>query len=314
MNYYTEYIKKEIEKIDNLIKEYGDMKITAEDSLVPLIDEEISKLKIQKEQLANSNYESADSAKVADEVDSEVNPNVAILEIRAGAGGNEAGIFAHDLYRMYSRFAEKKGWRLTELFRSENEIGGVRTISTEIKGTKAYRLLRHESGVHRVQRVPITEAGGRIHTSTATVAVLPKLEKVEIDIHPDDLEWEFFRSGGKGGQNVNKVSTAVRLTHKPTGIIVECQEERFQGKNREKALEMLRSRLYTEMQEQQVKSITELRSGQIGTGMRNEKIRTYNYPQNRVTDHRVNKSWHNIGIIMDGEIGGILEYLNNELK
>ncbi|GIW69728.1 MAG: hypothetical protein KatS3mg101_0475 [Patescibacteria group bacterium] len=215
---------------------------------------------------------------------------------------------------MYSRFAEKKGWRLTELFRSENEIGGVRTISTEIKGTKAYRLLRHESGVHRVQRVPITEAGGRIHTSTATVAVLPKLEKVEIDIHPDDLEWEFFRSGGKGGQNVNKVSTAVRLTHKPTGIIVECQEERFQGKNREKALEMLRSRLYTEMQEQQVKSITELRSGQIGTGMRNEKIRTYNYPQNRVTDHRVNKSWHNIGIIMDGEIGGILEYLNNELK
>lgn len=312
MNYYTEYIKKETERLDALIQEHEKLKKTADSGLIPLIEDEISKLGEQKEQLLDSENESGES--VQESRESEVNPDIAILEIRAGAGGNEAGIFAHDLYRMYLRFAEKKKWKLIELFKSENEIGGIKTISTEVKGTQAYRLLKHESGVHRVQRVPITEAGGRIHTSTATVAVLPKLEKVAIEIHPDDLEWEFFRSGGKGGQNVNKVSTAVRLTHKPTGITVECQEERFQGKNREKALEILRSRIYTEMQEQQVKNITELRSGQIGSAMRNEKIRTYNYPQNRVTDHRVNKSWHNIGMIMDGDIEDILEHLNNELK
>ncbi len=312
MNYYTEYIKKETERLDALIQEHEELKKTADSGLIPLIEDEISKLREQKEQLLDSENESGESVQESSE--SEVNPDIAILEIRAGAGGNEAGIFAHDLYRMYSRFAEKKKWKLTELFKSENEVGGIKTISTEVKGTQAYQLLKHESGVHRVQRVPITEAGGRIHTSTATVAVLPKLEKVEINIHPDDLEWEFFRSGGKGGQNVNKVSTAVRLTHKPTGITVECQEERFQGKNREKALEILRSRIYAEMQEQQVKNITELRSGQIGSAMRNEKIRTYNYPQSRVTDHRVNKSWHNIGMIMDGDIEDILEHLNNELK
>ncbi len=312
MDYYTQYIKEETERLEKLIKEYEEMRKTADDSMIILIDEELTKLKNQKEQLLNSENERESDDREGET--GEVNPNVAILEIRAGAGGNEAGIFAHDLYRMYSRFAEKKKWKITELFRSENEVGGIRTISTEVKGTQAYRLLKHESGVHRVQRVPVTEAGGRIHTSTATVAVLPKLEKVEIELHPDDLEWEFFRSGGKGGQNVNKVSTAVRLTHKPTGIVVECQEERFQGKNREKALEMLRSRIYTEMQEQQVKNISELRASQVGSAMRNEKIRTYNYPQSRVTDHRVNKSWHNIGMIMDGNIEDILEYLNRELK
>ena len=311
MDYFNDYIKNEIEKIDVLIKEHEEMRKTADVGMLQLIDEEISKLTEQKRQLETPKAEEED---VQEETTGNINPNVATLEIRSGTGGNEAGLFAQDLFRMYERFAEKKNWKIIEVFRSENEIGGIKTISAEVRGTNAYGLLRNESGVHRVQRVPATESGGRIHTSTATVAVLPKLQKVEIEIHPDDLEWDFFRSGGRGGQNVNKVSTAVRLTHKPTGIIVECQEERFQGKNREKALEILRSRIYTEMQEQQVKSISDLRAGQVGSGMRNEKIRTYNYPQNRVTDHRANKSWHNISLIMDGDIENILGYLDAELK
>ena len=311
MDYFNDYIKNEIEKIDVLIKEHEEMRKTADVGMLQLIDEEISKLTEQKRQLETPKAEEED---IQEETTGNINPNVATLEIRSGTGGNEAGLFAQDLFRMYERFAEKKNWKIIEVFRSENEIGGIKTISAEVRGTNAYGLLRNESGVHRVQRVPATESGGRIHTSTATVAVLPKLQKVEIEIHPDDLEWDFFRSGGRGGQNVNKVSTAVRLTHKPTGIIVECQEERFQGKNREKALEILRSRIYTEMQEQQVKSISDLRAGQVGSGMRNEKIRTYNYPQNRVTDHRANKSWHNISLIMDGDIENILGYLDAELK
>jgi peptide chain release factor 1 len=165
-----------------------------------------------------------------------------------------------------------------------------------------------------VQRVPATESGGRIHTSTATVAVLPRLKKINLEIKQSDLQWDFFRSGGKGGQNVNKVSTAVRLTHIPTGVVVECQEERFQGKNREKALEILNSRLYTMMQEQEVKNISELRSTQVGSGERNEKIRTYNFPQSRVTDHRINKSWHGINMIMEGDIGKILNECNSGIK
>ncbi len=309
MDYYSEYIKKEAERIDSKLKESELLKKDADPEMLSLIEEEIALLQQQKSNLLESDKSEGDEDR-----DQKVNPNYATLEIRAGTGGNEAGLFAFDLFRMYERFAEKNKWKFTEIYRSENEVGGLKTISTEVKGKDAYRLLKNESGVHRVQRVPATESGGRIHTSTATVAVLPKLEKVEIEIHPDDLIWEFFRSGGSGGQNVNKVSTAVRLTHKPTGVIVECQEERFQGKNREKALEMLNSRIYTEMQEQQVKNISELRSGQIGSGMRNEKIRTYNYPQDRITDHRINKSWHNIDMIMDGGLGGILETLATELS
>lgn len=304
-----DYIQEAIKEIDEKIAEHEKIKIGADIEFCILIDEEILNLKKQKLELEQSTQAVGEDDETAANTDegTNINPNVATLEIRSGTGGNEAGLFAFDLYRMYARYAEKTGWKLEELFKSENEIGGIKTISIEVRGKNAYNLLRHESGVHRVQRVPITESGGRIHTSTATVAVLPKLKKVEIEIKPDDLTWEFFRSGGRGGQNVNKVSTAVRLIHKPTGIIVECQEERFQGKNREKALGILNSRLYTMMQEQQVKSITDLRTGQVGTGERNEKIRTYNFPQNRVTDHRLNKSWHNIEIIMNGEIANILE-------
>jgi len=236
----------------------------------------------------------------------EVNPNMAVLEVRPGTGGDEAALFAGELFEMYYRYAEKSGWKSEVINMTEGNAGGVKLATVEFKGQNAYNLLKHESGVHRVQRVPVTESGGRIHTSTATVAVLPVVTKVEIEIKPDDLKWEFFRAGGHGGQNVNKVSTAVRLLHIPTGVLVECQEERFQGKNREKALNMLKSRLYTEMQEQQVGSIAQLRSEQVGTGDRVEKIRTYNFPQDRVTDHRVKKSWHNMPAIMAGDIEDIV--------
>ncbi|EKD99983.1 MAG: hypothetical protein ACD_22C00117G0002 [uncultured bacterium] len=236
-----------------------------------------------------------------------INPNLATLEIRAGTGGDEAGLFAWDLYRMYLRYGEKNNWKVEEVFRSDNEAGGIKTIMVSIRGKNVFNLLKNESGVHRVQRVPTTESAGRIHTSTATIAVLPEFKKVNIEIRPIDIKMDFFRSGGHGGQNVNKVSTAVRLTHLPTGVVVECQEERFQAKNRERAMDILKSRLYNMMQEQQVKSITDLRSDQVGSGDRSEKIRTYNYPQDRITDHRINQNFHNIPAIMNGEIDDLLE-------
>ena len=193
---------------------------------------------------------------------------------------------------------------------SENQIinpnSAILTVMVEIKGKDCYNLLKNESGVHRVQRVPTTEAGGRIHTSTATVAVLPIVSKIEIEIKPEDVKMDFFRAGGHGGQNVNKVSTAVRLTHIPTGLVVECQEERSQGKNREKAMNILKSRIFNMMQKQQVKNIADLRAGQVGTGDRSEKIRTYNYPQDRITDHRLLRNWHNMNVIMNGGIDDML--------
>lgn len=308
MNIALEYLKNEIEKIDSGVKDIEALKQGETDpDLKKLYDEEISNLLKQREEFSNSmiSMESVDTAEEGSEP--QINPNVCSIEIRAGTGGDEASLFAGELYKMYARYGEKNGWKFSEIFKSDNDSGGIKTATYEIRGKDVFETLKNESGVHRVQRVPVTESGGRIHTSTATVAILPKLKKVHIEIHPDDLIWEFFRSGGAGGQNVNKVSTAVRLIHKPTGVIVECQEERFQGKNREKALEMLHSRIYTMMQEQHVKNITELRSSQVGTGDRTEKIRTYNFPQDRVTDHRIGQSWHSIGMIMNGEIDKILQ-------
>lgn len=237
----------------------------------------------------------------------DINPNKAILEIRAGTGGDEAGLFARNLYDMYVRYFDKNKFKHQILSVNNNSVDGIKTLTMEVHGRGVYETLKFESGVHRVQRVPETESSGRIHTSTATVAVLPELNKIEIDIRPEDLKMEFFRSGGAGGQNVNKVSTAVRLYHLPTGVVVECQEERTQLKNREKAMSMLQSRIYTLMQEQQVKDISDIRSEQVGSGERSEKIRTYNFPQDRITDHRINKNWHNLDAIMRGEIDNMLK-------
>jgi peptide chain release factor 1 len=230
-----------------------------------------------------------------------------IVEIRGATGGEEAALFAGDLFRMYSRYAETRRWQVEVLSASESEKGGFKEIVFEIDGKGAYSRLKFESGGHRVQRVPTTEAQGRIHTSTATVAVLPEAEEVEVDIDEKDIIVDIYHSGGAGGQNVNKVATAVRMTHKPTGIVVQCQDERSQLKNRVKALSVLRSRLLALRQEEQAAEITDARRSQVGTGERAEKIRTYNFPQDRVTDHRVNYSRSNLPGFMDGKIDDVVD-------
>jgi peptide chain release factor 1 len=306
-------LSEEIAKIESKIQENQALLQDPEfKSLETELKAEIENLENSKTSIQNSIDEIQNSGNNTDTgTGFEINPNLAIMEIRAGTGGSEAALFAFDLYRMYQRYCEKKKYKTSEEFYSEEAAGGIKTVIFEIKGTNVYNLFKNESGVHRVQRVPKTESAGRIHTSTATVAVMPEVKNIEIEIHPDDLIWEFHRSGGSGGQNVNKVSTAVRLTHKPTGLVVDCQEERTQGKNREKALGYLRSRLYNLMKEQQVKQVSELRLNQVGTGDRSEKIRTYNYPQDRITDHRIGKNFGNIAIVMNGDIDKILEECQN---
>lgn len=232
-----------------------------------------------------------------------------IVEIRAATGGDEAGLFAGDLYRMYSRYAALRGWQVEVVDSSESGIGSLKEIVFEVRGKGAYSRLKHESGVHRVQRVPETEASGRIHTSTATVAVLPEAEDVDIDINPSDLRIDIFHSGGHGGQNVQKVATAVRIVHLPTGIMAVCQDERSQLKNKTKAMRVLRSRLLDMEQRKQQEEITENRRAQVGSGERSEKIRTYNFPQNRVTDHRLEISVHNLPGFMEGELDPIIDQL-----
>ena len=232
-----------------------------------------------------------------------------IMEIRAGTGGDEAALFAADLFRMYSRYAQSKGWEAEIISVSESGIGGFKEIIFEIKGKGAFSRLKYERGVHRVQRVPVTEASGRIHTSTATVAVLPKAEEVDISINPDDLKIDIFHSGGAGGQNVNKVATAVRMTHLPTGMVVTCQDERSQLQNKIKAMSVLRARLLDIEQRKQREKITMERRSQVGTGERAEKIRTYNFPQDRVSDHRIGLTLHNLPRIMEGELDELIDAL-----
>jgi peptide chain release factor 1 len=232
-----------------------------------------------------------------------------IVEIRAGTGGDEAAIFASDLYRMYSRYAQNKGWKIDVISVSESGGGGLKEIIFEVRGKGAYSRLKYESGVHRVQRVPTTEASGRIHTSTATVAVLPKAEEVDIAINPDDLRIDIFHSGGAGGQNVNKVASAIRVTHFPTGIVVVCQDERSQLQNKIKAMSVLRTRLLDMERRKQEEAITSARRSQVGTGERSEKIRTYNYPQDRISDHRIDLTVHNLPKFMDGEIDNLVDEL-----
>ncbi len=231
--------------------------------------------------------------------------NKIILAVRAGTGGDEASLFAGDLARMYQKYAAKKGWNFSILDASESGARGYKTLIAEMGGQGVYDALRNESGVHRVQRVPVTERQGRIHTSTASVAVLPIVEAKSVEVKDNDLEVTFSRAGGPGGQNVNKVETAVRILHKPTGIVVSCRSERFQHANREKAMEILRAKLYEIEQLRATGSIDDMRRAQIGSGERSEKIRTYNFPEDRITDHRIGKKFHNIEKIMEGDFDPI---------
>jgi peptide chain release factor 1 len=268
-------------------------------------------------EMARSELDEIEAAIEASEADLKVllipkDPNDSrdiILEVRAGTGGEEAALFAGDLYRMYSRYAELKGWKQEVISLSEAEAGGIKEITCTLTGNDVYGSMKFESGVHRVQRVPTTEASGRVHTSAATVAVLPEVEDVDIDIAENDLKIDIYRAGGKGGQNVNKVETAVRMTHIPTGIVVTCQEERSQLKNRQKAMKVLRARLYEKKMAEQNAQQSAARRSMVGTGDRSDKIRTYNFPQNRLTDHRIGLTVYNLHEIMNGEIGDLIEHL-----
>ncbi len=232
-----------------------------------------------------------------------------IVEIRGGVGGEESALFAHSLFRMYSIYAAAKGWQVELMNYNETELGGVKEADFVISGRGAYSRMKYESGVHRVQRVPETESGGRVHTSTATVAVLPEMEEVDVQINPADIEMQVYRASGAGGQHVNKTSSAVRLIHKPSGIVVACQEERSQQQNREKCMRMLASKLYEMEQEKLSSEVTGMRRSQVGSGMRNERIRTYNFPQGRVTEHRVGLTLYKIDAVMDGALDEIIDAL-----
>ena len=232
-----------------------------------------------------------------------------IMEIRGGVGGDESALFAHSLFRMYTMYATRMGWQVELMNYSETELGGVKEADFVINGKGAYSRLKYESGVHRVQRVPETESGGRVHTSTATVAVLPEMDEVDVQINPADIEMQVYRASGAGGQHVNKTSSAVRLIHKPSGLVVACQEERSQLQNREKCMRMLASKLYEIEQEKLDSQVTGMRRSQVGTGMRNERIRTYNFPQGRVTDHRIGLTLYKIDAVMDGGIDEIIDAL-----
>lgn len=231
------------------------------------------------------------------------------LEIRAGVGGEEAALFAADLYRMYAMYSEKQGWRLELVSVSHTELGGIKELSCQISGESAYLCLCQESGVHRVQRVPETESGGRIHTSTCTVAVLPKVEEVAFQLDPAQLRIDTFRASGAGGQHINKTESAIRVTHLPTGMVVECQDQRSQYKNKERALSILRARLYERARQEQEQAVAGQRRSQVGTGMRNERIRTYNFPQGRVTDHRIGLTLYKLDGILNGELGELVDAL-----
>lgn len=300
----TSYFAIEYERLLCEEKKVNDM-VSEDESMKELAEEELQNIKFQKDAIERQLEEMEKREK-----EEEKFPNEIILEVRAGAGGDEASLFAWELAHMYERFAENNNWNWKIIDESSNEVGGYKEASFEIKGKDVYKLLRYETGVHRVQRVPSTEKNGRIHTSTASVAILPLRKKTKIVISPADIEIEYSRSGGAGGQNVNKVETAVRLIHIPTGIDVRCTTERKQLANREKAMEILLSKLQMMKDEEEASKYSGERKSQIGTADRSEKIRTYNFPQDRVTDHRIKQSWSNIPGIMEGNINKMIDALS----
>ncbi len=304
-------LARERVSIEDLVAKYREYKAAVQsieetkpmlddEEMAILVKEELEQLKARRDRLLQEIKFSLLPKDPADNKD-------VIMEIRAGAGGEEAALFAADLFRMYAHHAQTEGWDVDVISSNETGIGGFKEIIFEIKGKGAYSRLKYERGVHRVQRVPITEAGGRIHTSTTTVAVLPKAEEIEVDIDPDELRIDTFRSQGAGGQHVNKVATTVRITHIPTGIVASCQDERSQTRNKMKAMAVLRARLLDRERQRQYQEVSKARRAQVGTGERSEKIRTYNFPQGRVSDHRINLTLYNLDAILQGELNELID-------
>ncbi|MGP3778187.1 peptide chain release factor 1 [Halanaerobium saccharolyticum] len=315
---YQKLLKKhaKLKKIVDKYKEYKEakegiqeaeemMELDDDPEMQALFEEEIAELKPKKEKLE----EKLPIMLLPDDPNDEKN---VIVEIRAGAGGDEAALFAADLYRMYTRYAEGRGWKVEIMSANESGSGGFKEIIFTIEGTDIFKYLKYESGVHRVQRVPSTESSGRIHTSTATVAVLPEAEEVDVEINTNDLTIDTFRSSGPGGQSVNTTDSAIRITHEPTGLTVSCQDEKSQHKNKAKAMRILRARLQEKKEQEKQQERAEARKSQVGTGDRSEKIRTYNFPQGRVSDHRINLTVHQLDKILDGDLDQVIEPLIEE--
>ena len=296
------YLVQEWQRLSQAEKDAQEL-IEVDPTMKELAEKELREMEQQKDALI------AQMEKIVGGANEREWPNEVVLEVRAGVGGEEASLFAEELAGMYLRYAESRGWSGKPLDESRGSLGGYKEAQFEIKGENCYRELRYETGVHRVQRVPATEKAGRIHTSTASVVILPIYKRTKIEINPADLEIETSRSGGAGGQNVNKVETAVRIVHKPTGIDVKCTSERSQAQNKEKAMKLLVSRIQQEQDEREARERSADRKAQVGTGDRSEKIRTYNFPQDRVTDHRIKESWSNVPKIMNGAIGPLVEAL-----
>jgi len=310
-------LAQERAKLEDMVSKYRDYKATMKSMAQTEamqgdgLDEEMLTMVKQEIEKLNSHQQSLlEELRLALVPKDPFESKNVIMEIRAGTGGDEAALFASELFRMYSRYAQKKGWQVEIIDLNETGVGGTKEVVFEVRGKGAFSRFKHERGVHRVQRVPVTESSGRLHTSTATVAVLPEAEEVDIYINPDDLRIDIFHASGAGGQNVNKVSTAVRITHFPSGIVSVCQDERSQLRNRQKAMAVLRSRLLDRELRRQQDELTQERRSQVGTGDRSEKIRTYNIPQDRLTDHRIGITLHNLPKLLEGEIDQLIDALN----